>query len=91
MSSKFFKNPLKVTPKQKDPRPMEQIQSEYMQVAVELGNIEYQIKTLEVQKGSCIAKMSELSLESVTNKPKEPSDGESSTSTAGVPNNPETR
>ncbi len=56
---------LKVTSKE---RSMDQIQSEYMQAAVELGNIEYQIKTLEVQKGSCISKMSGLSLESVTHK-----------------------
>lgn len=73
--SKYIKkafSKLSITPKDKTPRAMDQIQTEYLQHAAELGNIEYQIKTLEVQKGSCISRMSELSLESTMIKPEPP-------------------
>lgn len=73
--SKFFKgkNKLKITPQQ-GPRPIDVVQKEYLQFACDLGNVEYQIKTLEVQKGSLVARMSELSLEATMLNQKESQD-----------------
>lgn len=74
------KNGFTVKPQPKPPRSIDDISKEYMQHACELGNIEYQLATLEIQKKTVVSKMAELSLES-TMLQKELPNGEGSETT----------
>jgi hypothetical protein len=50
-------------PKKADPRPKQDINNEYTQLCVKVGNIKYNIAVLESQVSQLMSKMQDLNLE----------------------------